>query len=147
MSLVGGGIPGLLAFIITETIQLKMHAGSSKTRILNGFAEGLFPKITNELLKNKAVISEDIARQFNKTKTEITDTAYALINEEKQHEDDIIKQAKEKKDEIASEEIRQRKILDALFERTNLIYNILFSKQLAKTDIQKVAAMIDSTEK
>lgn len=146
MSLVGGGIPGLLAFIITETVQLKMHTGSSRTRLLNGFAEGLFPKITNELLKNKAIISEDISRQFDKTKAEITDTAYALINEEKQHEDDIIKQARQKKDEIASEEIRQRKILDALFERTNLIYNILFGKELAKNDIEKVAAMIGNAE-
>jgi len=44
------------------------------------------------------------------------------------------------------EENRQRVILDALFARTNLIYKTLIGKDIAKTDMEKVAAMVGSAE-
>jgi len=145
-SLIGGGVPGFIVATVVEMIQLGINAHSVQSRILNGLAEGLFPKIGDELMKNGPKITSDIAKQFDKKKEDITATAYGLINEEKQSQDEIIYQAKQKKDEIAVEENRQRVILDALFARTNLIYKTLFGKDIAKTDMEKVAAMVGSAE-
>ncbi|MBR2894452.1 MAG: dynamin family protein, partial [Oscillospiraceae bacterium] len=51
-SLIGGGVPGFIVSTVVEMIQLGINAHSVQSRILNGLAEGLFPKIGNELMKN-----------------------------------------------------------------------------------------------
>lgn len=145
-SLVGGGIPGLLAFAIVETVQIGLHANSTRDRLLNGFAEKLFPKIGNQLMDKAPVLSADIAKQLDQQKEDITRSAYALIMEEKERQNTIISQAKLKKEEIAAEEERQSQILNALYERTALIYRLLFNKELAVQDMKKVAAMVGTEE-
>lgn len=145
-SLIGGGIPGFIVAAVVEMVQLGIHAHSAQSRIMNSLAEGLFPKIAEELMTNVPVITCDIAKQFDKQKEDITEVAYGLIIEEKQSQDEIIYQAKQQKDKIALEEKRQRAILDALFARTNLIYKTLFGKDIEKADMAKVAAMVDSVE-
>lgn len=140
-SLVGGGIPGLLAFVIVETVQMGLNAGTARNRLLNGFAEKLFPKISNKLMENVPMIRADIADQFDRQKKAITCSAYSLINDEREHQNETIRQARLKKDEIAAEEKRQRQILDALYERTDLIYGLLYDKKLDVQDMEKVAAM------
>lgn len=146
LSLIGGGVPGFIVATVVEMIQLGINAHSVQSRILNGLADGLFPKIGDELMKNGPKITADISRQFDKKKEDITATAYGLINEEKQSQNDIIYQAKQKKEEIAAEEQRQTVILNALFERTNLIYKTLFGKEIAKTGMDKVATMVGRVE-
>lgn len=144
--LVGGGIPGLLAFAIVETVQMGLHANSARNRLLNGFAENLFPKIGEKLMDKGPVISADIGNQFKQQKKTITNSAYSLINDEKQRQNDIILQARQKKEEIEEEEKRQSGILAALYERTNLIYQLLFNKRLEVTEMDRVAAMAGTGE-
>ncbi len=145
-SLIGGGLPGLLAFAIVETVQMGLNAGSARNRLLNGFAEKLFPEIGNKLMNEGPVISADIANQFECQKNKITSSAYGLIHDEKQHQEDIISMARMKKNQIAEEAERQSLILAALYERTNLVYQLLFNRRLELADMEKVAAMTGNSE-
>ncbi len=145
-SLIGGGLPGLLAFAVVETVQMGLNAGSARNRLLNGFAEKLFPEIGNKLMNEGPVISADIANQFECQKNKITSSAYGLIHDEKQHQEDIISMARMKKNQIAEEAERQSLILAALYERTNLVYQLLFNRRLELADMEKVAAMTGNSE-
>lgn len=146
MSLVGGGLPGLIAFAVVETVQMGLHSTSTRDRLLNGFAENLFPRISSQLMDKAATINDDIAKQFELQKNEITSSAYSLIDEQRQHQDEIIRQAKQEKADIALEENRQNQILLALYERINLIYKLLFGRELPMQDIEKVAAMTGTVD-
>ena len=143
MSLVGGGVPGLLVAAAVEVVQMGLHSGSTRDRLLNGFAEKLFPKIGEKLMQNGPAISADIAKQFDEQKRAITVSAYSLINDERAHQNEIINQASMKHDEIVSEQYRQTQILDALYKRTNLIYHLLYTKDLCPADMEKVAATVE----
>lgn len=145
-SLVGGGIPGLLVFAVVEMVQMGLHAGSARNKLLNGFAEKLFPKIGNKLMDKAPTISADISNQFEQQKRAITKSAYGLIEDEKRHQNDIIAQAKMKREEIAAETERQKQIMNALYQRTNLIYKLLFNKNLDIADMDKLAAMVEAAK-
>ena len=145
-SLVGGGIPGLIAFAVIEIVQMGLRANSARNKLLNRFADNLFPKIGEKLLENSSTISNDIAVQFDQQKDDITLAARSLIEDEKQYQNNIIEQAKMKKDEIESEERRQLQILTELYNRTNLIYQLLFDRELEISDMERVAAMAKTDE-
>ena len=144
LSLVGGGVPGIIVAAVVELAQLLLHKNATKDRLLNGLAERLFPKIGEKLIEQSDTIRNDIGAQFEQQKKKITHTAYSLIEEEQRRQNNIIAQSRNKGIELAKEQTRQANILQGLYARTNSIYSLLFGKTIAKDEMEKVAAIVEA---
>lgn len=146
MSLVGGGLPGLVVSLLVEMVQLQANKSKVRDKLLNGMAEKLFPTIADELLKNKGKITREIDLQFNALKKKTTETANSEIADERKRQSDIVEQASKDRAEKDRENARQDMVLAALYDRLALVYNLLYDKTLDEENVDKLAAAVGVSE-
>lgn len=138
-SIVGVGPLGLVVLAVVEIAQMGLRTGATQTRLLNSFADRLFPQISDKLIEQGDVIREDLKTQFDKRRDSVTSTAYSLISDERNRQNEIIRQAKLAQDDIEAEQKRQKLLQEALFARLNLIFNLLYNRELKREDIKSLA--------
>ncbi len=143
MSLVGGGLPGLVVAVAVELVQMGLHRDSTKERLLNGMADKLFPKLADELLEKRDEIAGNITGQFDEQKRNVTQSAQELILDERQHQVDTLNQMRKQEKDIQQEQDRQRQVLAALYSRLELVYRALYNKNLTPDSVSKLAASIN----
>ncbi|MCD8021105.1 MAG: dynamin family protein [Clostridiales bacterium] len=143
LNILGAGFPGLL---VVEVVQICMGAKKNKDKLLDGIANQLFPKIAEELLNNKELITADIEKQFETYKLTVTRQLKGFIEEEKSLQERIIRDKKNGAEIMEKEIDREQKILDPVYNRLNLVYYALYNKNLDPSQIEKLAASVGNIE-
>lgn len=144
--LVGGGIPGLILLVVANLLRMGINANSARDRILNAFADALFPKISEKMLStdNRAKILESIRSQFKEWEHQVTRAAHELVEDERHHQQTILENKQKKQSENEREIKRQKTLLAALDERTKFVYRALYSREATQENLEKLAASIAS---
>lgn len=146
LSLMGGGLPGLIVALLVEVVQMQANKGKVRDKLLNGMAEKLFPTIADELLANKDSITREIDQQFNALKKRTTETANSELADERKRQADIVEQASKNRAEKDRENARQDMMLSALYDRMAKVYNLLYDRTLDEENVDKLAAAVGVSE-
>jgi len=143
-SLIGGGIPGLIVLAVIEMVQMGLHAGSTRDRLLNGFADRLFPKIADEMLKdeNRGQIVGDIRTQFLSQEEQVTGAARGLIKDEREKQAKILQDKERTEAQNRLELERQNTLLEEITKRTEFVYRTLYNREATPEKLEKLAASI-----
>ena len=147
MSLVGGGLPGMIVALLVEIAQMGMNKNKVRDGLLNGMAEKLFPQIAEELMRKKDTITKEIHLQFSELKEKTTMAANGQIADERKHQADIVEQAGKDRYEKDRENVRQDAVLAAVYDRMSLVYRLLYDRQLDRADVDKLAAAVDGVSR
>ena len=147
MSLVGGGLPGMIVALLGEIAQMGMNKNKVRDGLLNGMAEKLFPQIAEELMRKKDTITKEIHLQFSELKEKTTMAANGQIADERKHQADIVEQAGKDRYEKDRENVRQDAVLAAVYDRMSLVYRLLYDRQLDRADVDKLAAAVDGVSR
>lgn len=147
--LIGGGPIGIVALVIANLLRLGINANTARNRLLNGFADNLFPQLAGEMLsvENKTKIVGSIRSQFSTWEDQVTQAARELVQDERQHQQTILSNKKRAEEFNTQEMNRQETLLEALLKRVELIYKTLYNRAATQESLEKLAASITTGQK
>lgn len=147
--IIGGGIPALIMLVIASLFKMGINANSTRDRILNAFADNLFPEIAEEMLNpdNREKIIGSIHSQFGTWEEQVTKAARELIQDERNHQQTILANKQKKQSENEREISRQETLLKALSDRTNFVYSTIYNREATPENLKKLAASIETGQK